>query len=492
MMFQDFALFPHMTVAKQVGFGLEMLKKPKAEIAQRVQHILKSFEIAALADRKPGQPVRRPAPARGAGARHDHRAAHPAARRADRRARLFAARDGDARAEAAAAAHRHLLHLGDARPERGLLAGRPRRGHEPRAHRAAGPAGGDPAAAGDRLRRGLRAGQQRLSRPRAGAAGRHAPRSRRRSARFLVPRALPPRRRCWAARCPSRCVPSRSPTRCRNATSIACRRACTAVEYFGAVRRHIFERSDGEVLKYDQFGAHAARIVPGQTAMLGWPAEDDGAAYRGGPDEHHPRPLARQLLAGRSGGGLDAGRRGGADRAAGLGVVLGRPRLLDGQPAHLRQLRQVLRQPDLPQARAAATVVAHRDADGRHRRAGLLHRLLPGDEGQEPGLAAGAVPGLRRSVLDQHPDPRHRLGAVPRRQRRDQPGPDVRRRHALADRGVPLFAHRHHHGAGVALHHDGGRAGRLHAERRRAAAARGGDDAQGARPSSCSGASSFR
>ena len=53
MMFQDFALFPHMTVAKQVGFGLEMLKKPKAEIAQRVNQVLTSFEIAALADRKP-------------------------------------------------------------------------------------------------------------------------------------------------------------------------------------------------------------------------------------------------------------------------------------------------------------------------------------------------------------------------------------------------------------------------------------------------------
>ena len=54
MMFQDFALFPHMTVAKQVGFGLEMLKKPKAEIAKRVQEVLKAFEIAPLADRKPG------------------------------------------------------------------------------------------------------------------------------------------------------------------------------------------------------------------------------------------------------------------------------------------------------------------------------------------------------------------------------------------------------------------------------------------------------
>src|SRR5712692_3258754 len=53
MMFQDFALFPHMTVAKQVGFGLEMLKKPKAQIAKRVHEVLTAFEIAPLADRKP-------------------------------------------------------------------------------------------------------------------------------------------------------------------------------------------------------------------------------------------------------------------------------------------------------------------------------------------------------------------------------------------------------------------------------------------------------
>ena len=59
---------------------------------------------------------------------------------------------------------------------------------------------------------------------------------------------------------------------------------------------------------------------------------------------------------------------------------------------------------------------------------------------KQSGLAAGAVPGLRRAVLDLDPDPRHRLGAVPRRQRRDQPGADVHRRDALADRGVPLFA----------------------------------------------------
>ena len=52
--------------------------------------------------------------------------------------------------------------------------------------------------------------------------------------------------------------------------------------------------------------------------------------------------------------------------------------------------------------------------------------------------------------------------------------------------------HRHHHGPGVALHHDGRGPGRVHAELHRAAAARGGDDPEGARRSRCSGASPFR
>ncbi len=53
MMFQDFALFPHMTVARQVGFGLEMLRHPKEEIRRRVDEILDTFEIAGLTQRKP-------------------------------------------------------------------------------------------------------------------------------------------------------------------------------------------------------------------------------------------------------------------------------------------------------------------------------------------------------------------------------------------------------------------------------------------------------
>lgn len=53
MMFQDFALFPHMTVEKQVGFGLEMLRWPPLKRDQRVAEVLRAFEISAFANRKP-------------------------------------------------------------------------------------------------------------------------------------------------------------------------------------------------------------------------------------------------------------------------------------------------------------------------------------------------------------------------------------------------------------------------------------------------------
>src|SRR5207237_9833473 len=38
--FQHYALFPHLTVGKNIGFGLEMLGKPKAEITARVIRML--------------------------------------------------------------------------------------------------------------------------------------------------------------------------------------------------------------------------------------------------------------------------------------------------------------------------------------------------------------------------------------------------------------------------------------------------------------------
>jgi spermidine/putrescine transport system ATP-binding protein len=62
---------------------------------------------------------------------------------------------------------------------------------------------------------------------------------------------------------------------------------CTAVEYFGSVRRHIFARADGEVLKVDQFGAQAARIAPGQAVQLGWTAQA-GVLHLGSPERGPP------------------------------------------------------------------------------------------------------------------------------------------------------------------------------------------------------------
>jgi len=53
--FQSYALFPHMTVADNVAFGLRMKKVNEAEIAERVSRALGLVQIAALGGRKPAQ-----------------------------------------------------------------------------------------------------------------------------------------------------------------------------------------------------------------------------------------------------------------------------------------------------------------------------------------------------------------------------------------------------------------------------------------------------
>ncbi len=55
MMFQSYALFPHMTVEKNVAFGLKQDKVPKDEIAERVHNILKLVELEEFKKRKPQQ-----------------------------------------------------------------------------------------------------------------------------------------------------------------------------------------------------------------------------------------------------------------------------------------------------------------------------------------------------------------------------------------------------------------------------------------------------
>ncbi|MGH6661943.1 MAG: ABC transporter ATP-binding protein, partial [Rhodospirillales bacterium] len=55
MMFQSYALFPHMTVFDNVAFGLRQEGLPRAEIARRVGDMLGLVEMAALVRRKPHQ-----------------------------------------------------------------------------------------------------------------------------------------------------------------------------------------------------------------------------------------------------------------------------------------------------------------------------------------------------------------------------------------------------------------------------------------------------
>jgi iron(III) transport system ATP-binding protein len=55
MVFQNYALWPHMTVAKNVAFGLERRRLPKAEIARKVADVLELVDLAVFADRRPAQ-----------------------------------------------------------------------------------------------------------------------------------------------------------------------------------------------------------------------------------------------------------------------------------------------------------------------------------------------------------------------------------------------------------------------------------------------------
>jgi len=53
--FQQYALFPHMTVRANVSFGLRMLRRPSAEITEVVDRVLALVHMEQLADRRPNQ-----------------------------------------------------------------------------------------------------------------------------------------------------------------------------------------------------------------------------------------------------------------------------------------------------------------------------------------------------------------------------------------------------------------------------------------------------
>ncbi|AUT69328.1 MULTISPECIES: ABC transporter ATP-binding protein [Paraburkholderia] len=53
MVFQSYALFPHMSVYENMAFGLKLAKKPKAEIDSKVKEAARILQLEALLDRKP-------------------------------------------------------------------------------------------------------------------------------------------------------------------------------------------------------------------------------------------------------------------------------------------------------------------------------------------------------------------------------------------------------------------------------------------------------
>jgi len=55
MVFQNYALYPHMTVAQNIGFTLKMRKLTASEIRSRVERVAQSLELSALLERLPAQ-----------------------------------------------------------------------------------------------------------------------------------------------------------------------------------------------------------------------------------------------------------------------------------------------------------------------------------------------------------------------------------------------------------------------------------------------------
>ena len=55
MVFQSYALYPHLTVAENMGFGLSLQKRPRSEIAERVAEAARILKLDALLGRKPAQ-----------------------------------------------------------------------------------------------------------------------------------------------------------------------------------------------------------------------------------------------------------------------------------------------------------------------------------------------------------------------------------------------------------------------------------------------------
>jgi multiple sugar transport system ATP-binding protein len=55
MVFQSYALYPHMTVYKNLAFGMKVRREPRSEVRPRVQEVARLLDIEALLDRRPSE-----------------------------------------------------------------------------------------------------------------------------------------------------------------------------------------------------------------------------------------------------------------------------------------------------------------------------------------------------------------------------------------------------------------------------------------------------
>ena len=69
MVFQNYALYPHMTVRENMGFALKIAGEDKATINQKVEEAARILDLDRAPRPPAGEPLRRPAPARGDGPR---------------------------------------------------------------------------------------------------------------------------------------------------------------------------------------------------------------------------------------------------------------------------------------------------------------------------------------------------------------------------------------------------------------------------------------
>ena len=175
MVFQSYALWPHMTVLGNIGYGLRLRGVPRRRGAAAGRRDADAPQPLGPRGAQGHEPLRRPAPARGARPRARDRPAAAAARRAAVEPRRQGARAAAPRDQGAAEPPRLHRDPRHPRPRGGDDHGRPHRGDGCRPHRPGRHAEGGLRPAELALRRELHGrGQHARPRGRAGCLGRRA------------------------------------------------------------------------------------------------------------------------------------------------------------------------------------------------------------------------------------------------------------------------------------------------------------------------------